>query len=375
MEETRMSRRNILDLAASLAEKHGLSADDATQFINQIFDVLSDGLQSDKQVKIKGLGTFKVTTINSRESVDVNTGERILINERDRISFTPDTSMRDLVNRPFSQFETVPLRDDVEFTEPEAQAEPIETTSHQETPIPNQLSKSELTLLDTASELVIPEPDTEEAAPVIIEQPQPVIEEPIPVTTPEPTTEIIENTPEPDRQIDELTSQLRRCHRLIYTLVACLFVLVIGGATTIFYVINQVNESCQPSIVAPSTPKAVSHRPAPKVVVSPPSAPSQRIQKPTPQPEQPQPEPEDPMLVQYNRDIRIRTGAYRITGIATTVKARSGQTLSEISRTHLGPGMDCYIEAVNPGVTNLQMGQKINIPKLERKRKRSLSPR
>ena len=61
--------------------------------------------------------------------------------------------------------------------------------------------------------------------------------------------------------------------------------------------------------------------------------------------------------------------------IATTVKARSGQTLSEISRTHLGPGMDCYIEAVNPGVTNLQMGQKINIPKLERKRKRSLSPR
>lgn len=370
-----MSRRNILDLAASLAEKHGLSADDATQFINQIFDVLSDGLQSDKQVKIKGLGTFKVTTINSRESVDVNTGERILINERDRISFTPDTSMRDLVNRPFSQFETVPLRDDVEFAEPEAQAEPIETTSHQETSIPNQLSKSELTLLDTASELVIPEPDTEESAPVIIEQPQPVIEEPIPTTTPKPTTEIIENTPEPDRQIDELTSQLRRSHRLIYTLVACLFVLVIGGAATIFYVINQVNESSQSSIVAPSTPKVVSHRPAPKVVVSSPSAPSQKIQKLTPQPEQPQPEPEDPMLVQYNRDIRIRTGAYRITGIATTVKARSGQTLSEISRTHLGPGMDCYIEAVNPGVTNLQMGQKINIPKLERKRKRSLSPR
>ena len=75
------------------------------------------------------------------------------------------------------------------------------------------------------------------------------------------------------------------------------------------------------------------------------------------------------MLAQYNRDIRIRTGAYRITGIATTIKARSGQTLSGISRTHLGLGMDCYIEAVNSGVTELSEGQRINIPKLEHKRR------
>ncbi|MBR6456422.1 MAG: HU family DNA-binding protein [Prevotella sp.] len=103
------------DFAARLAEKHSISREEAERFLTEMIGVMGEGLSSDKILKIKGLGTFKVVAVNARESVDVNTGERIRIEGREKVSFTPDASMRDLVNRPFAQFETVVLNDGIDF--------------------------------------------------------------------------------------------------------------------------------------------------------------------------------------------------------------------------------------------------------------------
>ena len=117
MEEKLMSKNSLTVLAQKLAEKTGISQQDAELFIRKMFDVVNEGLQADKQVKMKWLGTFKVTSVKDRESVDVNTGERIVIEGRDKISFTPDTILKEIINKPFAQFETVVVNDGVEFDE------------------------------------------------------------------------------------------------------------------------------------------------------------------------------------------------------------------------------------------------------------------
>lgn len=112
-----MSKNSLNVLGKKLAEKTGLSQQEAELFIKKMFDVVNEGLQDDKQVKVKWLGTFKVTSVKDRESVDVNTGERIVIDGRDKISFTPDNILKEIVNKPFAQFETVVVNDGVEFDE------------------------------------------------------------------------------------------------------------------------------------------------------------------------------------------------------------------------------------------------------------------
>ena len=115
MEVKTMSKISLNDLAQRLAEKSGISLQDAELFIRKMFDVANEGLQSDKLVKMKWLGTFKVMAVKDRESVDVNTGERIIIEGRDKISFTPDNILKEIVNKPFAQFETVVVNDGVDF--------------------------------------------------------------------------------------------------------------------------------------------------------------------------------------------------------------------------------------------------------------------
>ena len=112
-----MSKNSLNVLGKKLAEKTGLSQQEAELFIKKMFDVVNEGLQDDKQVKVKWLGTFKVTSVKDRESVDVNTGERIIIEGRDKISFTPDNILKEIVNKPFAQFETVVVNDGVDFDE------------------------------------------------------------------------------------------------------------------------------------------------------------------------------------------------------------------------------------------------------------------
>ena len=106
---------NIKDLARFLVEKHGIKLADAELFISLMTEIINEGVHRERQVKIKGLGTFKLTSVSSRESIDVNTGERIVIEGRDKLSFAPDNAMKELVNQPFSQFETIVVNDGVEL--------------------------------------------------------------------------------------------------------------------------------------------------------------------------------------------------------------------------------------------------------------------
>ncbi len=102
-----MGKLNIQNLAKMLAEKKGLEIEEARRFITTLFDVIQSGIDSDRIVKVKGLGTFKIIEVDARESVNVNTGERVLIDGHSKITFTPDATMKELVNKPFSGFETV----------------------------------------------------------------------------------------------------------------------------------------------------------------------------------------------------------------------------------------------------------------------------
>lgn len=146
---------NKQDIAAVLAVKHGLPQKEADSFLSHVIDVLNDALKEEKLVKVKGLGTFKVTSVNARASVDVNTGERIVIEGREKISFTPETSMRDWVNRPFAQFETVVVNEGVNFDEIdakyEAASDEIAESESEEQPLVDIDLKDEAEIVELAS--------------------------------------------------------------------------------------------------------------------------------------------------------------------------------------------------------------------------------
>ncbi len=158
-------------MANLLAEKQGINKKEAELFVRGMFDVIEEALATDKYVKVKGLGTFKLTEVDSRESVNVNTGERFEIQGHTKISFTPDSSMKELINRPFSHFETVILNDGVELDEPVAEEAVIPET--QEEPISVPVEKTPVT--DVAPEVIV-EPIQAEGT-VQEEEPQAIIEE------------------------------------------------------------------------------------------------------------------------------------------------------------------------------------------------------
>ena len=181
----------IQDLAKYLSAKHKIQQKEAERFLTALVDVLNDGLHYEKLVKVKGLGTFKVIDVKNRESVDVNTGERILIEGRPKITFTPDAVMKDLVNKPFAQFETVVLNEGVTFDnlpeesevpladEPEPQPE-IEQLM-EEKPAPEPVVEDE-----QPEEIIIPqETESEPVAPLaempVAEVPEPEAPEETPV--------------------------------------------------------------------------------------------------------------------------------------------------------------------------------------------------
>lgn len=117
MEGRKMNKSSLSVLAKAVASKRGLTQAEAERFIATMFEVAGDGIQEDKLLKMKWLGTFKITSVKDRESVDVNTGERILIEGRDKISFTPDNILKEIINKPFAQFETVVVNDGIEFSD------------------------------------------------------------------------------------------------------------------------------------------------------------------------------------------------------------------------------------------------------------------
>ena len=436
MEDCKMSKVSISELASKLMEKHGLKRTEAELFIRQFVGVINDGLKNDKSVKVKGLGTFKVQAVSARKSVDVNTGEAIVIEGRDKISFTAEAVMRDLVNAPFAQFETVIVNDGVDFSEIDAKHEADNTEAEEPAPAvveqapkvePEPIVEPKPTPTIEPETAVDPEPIVEpEPAPAIEPEPAPVVEpEPSPAVEPEPAVEpapavesvpVVEPTPvvdDSDSDADELEAKSKSYKNTIIVLassLACVVILAVAGFVYMFSQIEKrdnriahletqtatladrmmkTHMSPTPAANQPAANdeadnilaaneqkieaaqkadkennlKATEAKPEPK-------AEPKAATKPTAEAKAPaaKPAPSIPSQSAYDKDPRVRTGAYVITGIANTVTVKAGQTMSSLSKTYLGPGMECYLEAVNGGNRELKAGEKIKIPALKTKK-------
>lgn len=403
---------NMKDIARCLVDKHGLKVADAEHFIALMIDVINEGVQRERQVKIKGLGTFKLTSVSSRESVDVNTGERIVIEGRDKISFTPDNAMKELVNRPFSQFETVVVNEGVEledeFDEQLEESTPVEEKTesveektvekvdnpHEErveavavvSELPAETVSveediQENNVQDALSESVVSEVEkvefvqgtvetaTDNVVGDKVETPETSSEKEV-----EPVigrTDMQEDTVQDAEGIATVNTPHKSPYmKLLVSSLVALFVVLVGTICYLFMELYQRNDRIESLMTEVGTlqiellKKDYSTLRGPSKVMKPVAV----AEKPAPVVEKPVPSKEEnPYDELNNSDARVRTGAYRIVGVKQVVKVQAGQTLASISRQHLGPGMECYLEVMNKEKV-LKKGDRVKIPELELKR-------
>lgn len=376
------------ELADRLAEKAGLKKREAQAFLTAVIDTIREGVNNDKMVKIKGLGTFKVIDVDARESVNVNTGERVVISGHQKLTFTPDAAMKELVNKPFSQFETVVLNEGVVFDDVEA----TDTTeSADEVVLDADLTdSSDLTDSnaeeETDASVVEPEPEPEilaEPEPEIIAEPEP---EPAPV---EDKIPVVDETPAEDETPVEEEEESKHSYWWLWLLIA-IIACVLSFAGGYLYGrhidrtdVNDEAEKVDTTAVAPVVATVVSDSlqkdsvntdtlKKEQVTTAEPVA--EQETKPAEQPkEQPKQVDADAEWKKYEEmDVRVRTGAYKIVGTDHVVKVKSGDTMTRIAKRTLGEGMECYIEVYNNITSGQQLkeGQDIKIPKLEWKKKK-----
>ena len=320
----------VSELASILVEKYGIDKREAQRFIAAMVDVIQDGIARDRLVKVKGLGTFKVVEVEARESVNVNTGERVVIDSHSKLTFTPDAAMKDLVNKPFSQFETVVLNEGVTFDD--MNQKEVEEPSVEEEP-------SEVVEEETPTDIVEEETPSEE-------------EEPSPE---EPSVEEAEDEEEDDTS-----------HSSLQWLWIPIILLLCGLSFGAGYYFGQQKK--EPPVVPPTETAQSTH--AESII---PEDTADIVIKESPDANQTEVKEEVKEDEEYKKyeamDNRVRTGAYQIVGLDRVVKVKQGETLYRISRSILGPGMECYVEVYN-GITSdtpLQVGQEIKIPKLKMK--------
>lgn len=471
-----MNRSSMSILARILAEKNNMTISEAEAFIKQMFDVANGVMQSDKQLKIRWLGTFKVTSVKDRESVDVNTGERIIIGGRDKITFTPDNILKEIVNKPFAQFETVVVNDGVDFSEidrkfafeakeevsapsdeqqiaEESETSPVDKAESipavaemsDESELKEDVESGvtvqveDLSVVSEEAEVPVSEIKEKEQLVADAQEPeQPVVKEVLvqSVTASSVQEETVVSRPEkmapvsqtkqavpvgnPENTVvedDEESSSDRKHYfmlpRYVISVAVILILLLIGGIGWFAFnygkmqaqrnhlalqleemqkvrmakdslaqaqkddlrtkalqdsarlaqsaeVLNGVDEQ-NAAAQSDSLRKAV----AAKEIVS---KQQTEVAKQKALKEAKQ-KVEVQAASKYDADPRVRTGAYRILGVDHSIVAKSGQTLSSISKLYLGPGMECYLEAVNGGAIDVKAGQKIHIPKLALKKK------
>jgi len=410
-----MGKMTIQDVSRVLSERKGLNKKDASNFVNLMFDIIQQALERDGIVKVKGLGTFKIIDVDARESVNVNTGERVLIEGHNKITFTPDSLLKELVNKPFSQFETVVLNDGVDFDEPvdfEKNEEPVPSVDSEipSEPVQDVSDASSMPLVDFNDDYKenpvsigeSSEPNTTEVT--IQEKPlepetSSVSEEPERTESPENEVTEDEVTEDNDEEYHEPTSD-GDGKKWLYALVACLIGFACGyllGALFPFTSNSPQNQAVidkpQPVVMQPAK-KSEAEKPkvdTPKVaktetedskskaetqenkesIVAVKAEAKKTEEKKTEI--KPVEKPAKEVVDKYSAmDPRVRTGAYRIVGTAQTVKVKEGDNLLKISRRNLGPDMECYLEVYNnlKASSVLKTGQEIKIPKLELKKKK-----
>lgn len=402
----------ISELSSVLVAKYGLSQKEADAFVVQMFDVINSGLQSsDKQVKVKGLGTFKIQSVNARESIDVNTGERIVIEGRNKISFTPETSLKNRVNLPFSQFETVIINDGVDFSDIENNdgsdnaevndgVDNDEGSIADESPVLPEESRTKDEDAEAPSDITSDTCDDNNAlaeSPVVsvgqdVEEPEHHGES---EKTPDETDSHEDDIPSvPDVSRNEAQAAAynvqpqtsgEHCHasgrsnKIIISLLAFIVLLCGLGIYGMFYYQNKLShcedrileleiviDNFQEKIKKENVPSADSD----KHIVTHDSIDrkaNESVKDSVARKQSAQDDSNEINPDKYNKDPRIRTGAYRIVGIAKTITLKEDRSLSYISKRYLGPGMECYVEAVNEGKT-FKKGETVNLPKLKLKK-------
>lgn len=444
-----MSKFSLNTLGKLLADKSGLSQVEAELFIRKMFDVCNQGLDADKQVKIKWLGTFKVQATKDRESINVNTGERFTIEGRDKLTFTPDNILKEIVNKPFAQFETVVVNDGVDFDEidekfgeeqtEDAPEQVIDFLDEEKTATPNpevvviESEKEKEKEDELAKQIAIEQAKLERLKQAQLEQEriqkekqeqerleqERLEQEKLELAQQQQALKAVVEpavpaSDESEEEEEEEEEESSNSHHIViprYLVVAvCLIVVALIGGMGWFafnygqmtaqrdHLAMQLNQYHQaPAKKVPAKPAALPlsqeqklrqkamedsirmAKTAEAVKLAEKSDEESANAKKAKQAEaKAKAEAKDKAeekaaskiaSSQYDKDARVRTGAYRIIGVAQTVTVGAGQTLEQISTRYLGSGMECYVEALN-GTNTVKAGQKIKIPKLELKKKK-----
>lgn len=480
-----MSKFSLNTLGKLLADKSGLSQVEAELFIRKMFDVCNQGLDADKQVKIKWLGTFKIQATKDRESINVNTGERFTIEGRDKLTFTPDNILKEIVNKPFAQFETVVVNDGVDFDEidekfgeeqtEDAPAQAIDFLDEEKTATPNpevvvigsEKEKENEDEDELAKQIAIEQAKLERLKQAQLEQErieqerleqerieqerleqerleqerieqERIEQERIEQerlererleqerleqakqqqalkATVQPAVPVSDETEEEEDDEEEESSNSHHIVIPRYLVVAvCLIVVALIGGIG-WFAFNYGQMTAQRDHLAMQL-NQYHQKPAKKATTNAAAAPLSQEQKlrqkaiedsirmaktaeavklaensdeesasaekakqteakaKAEAKEKAKDKTEEKAASQiassqYDKDARVRTGAYRIIGVAQTVTVGAGQTIEQISTRYLGSGMECYVEALN-GTSTVKAGQKIKIPKLELKKKK-----
>ena len=393
-----MGKLTIQEIAAVLIEKNGLGKPEANRFASAMFALIQERLESDHLVKVKGLGTFKIVDVEARESVNVSTGERITISSHSKVTFTPDATMKELVNKPFSQFETVVLNDGVEFDDIEEEQAEVEQSIEEQAEVAESVA---IMATPVAEESIQQQPkaEAEQEAEAEVEQEAEADTE----TEPEPEPET-EPGPEPETETVDDTllegfadeEEGRPWGRWLLSALGVLLLMALSAFGGYYYgsqkqarmavapdtiiirdtvmVAQQVDST---NMAVAETPEAAekSTEVVEKSEVG--EKPAEVVEKPKEQPKE-QPKPVEPAVDKYaEKDARVRLGAYRIVGLDQEVKVQAGQTFRSICKAYLGPDMECYVEVFNdlPKNPTVKAGQVIKIPKLQLKKKRQQTTR
>ena len=404
-----MSKLNIYDLCSVLTSKNGLDDKESHRFIKAIFDVIQEGLDEDKIVKVKGLGTFKIIEVDDRESINVNTGERVLIEGHSKLTFTPDSVMKEIVNKPFSQFETVILNEGVDFPEPVVEEPAVEDIIADEPAEDKQIIVEPQIDNSVVEKSVVKEPVAEEPVaeePVaeknVAEEPvaeknvaeEPVAEEPVAGDSVVEFTDDNDNVQSgEENSVEESVFETSNNNSILRWILSGIAVLLLilgaayGGYLYGRYELSEeiaykqmkadlktaeiTTKKAQVAIKKDSVAQEVD---ATKIGAMSIDNEDESVNDEAKSVnDEAKTEATKTSSDKYEAmDIRVRTGAYRIIGEDRTVKAKAGQTVEDIATKLLGPGMSCYVEVYNglDGKATLKEGQTIKIPKLELKKRR-----
>lgn len=388
----------VNDFARELSERYGLSLSDASDFIGAMFDVVNEELDdTDSSVKIKGFGTFKVSAVSARASVDVNTGERIIIDGRNKISFTPEVLLRDRVNRPFVQFETVVLNDGVDFSEIDDEMDELsdsvietETQGVQLSPTaPTDQPTDQPSPSEPASKVVNTEEHRDMARRLMAPKSEPIDDDNNKADEEKSANDIDES----DDEGIVIGGCKQRSPRMMYVLTIASFVILVSIGIGMYFLYQRIEEknhvidrletrlyAQQDTVVAVEPQCVVSDTIASNDALKAADAhTAENIKK----------EKKDSVRASnskaatgstavmstaptattpsdYNYDVRVRTGAYIIVGVAKVVTVKPGQSLASISKAYLGEGMECYVEVLNNCHT-VKAGDKLKIPEVKLK--------